>query len=99
MNTDDVKIIASIPLMVFVGVFLIFFVAGQLAFPGAEAKIEQLRHDVEKVGVGANEDVIGQVTKWNQNIRSYQRYNKVLLISIIIPDAWDDVEPIEIPTR
>jgi len=67
--------------------------------PGALAQIEQLREDTDKVGVGENEDVIGQVVKWNQKIKSNQRYRQIWWGRLTVPKGWEEVEIIEIPTR
>ena len=63
-------------------------------FITAQAKIEQLRADVQRVGDSLSEDVMGQVTEWNQTILSNQRWNTVPVIGWIVPDGWDDIQPI-----
>lgn len=80
-------------------VLFMVFIMGlryRLQFPGQLAEIEQLRLDAGKVGVGSNEDVIGQVTKWNQEIKSNQRYRKIWWSRAIVPAGWDGVAVIEI---
>ena len=72
-------------------------VVNHCSTPGYIAAIEQLRIDAGKVDVRSNEDVLGQVTDWNQQIVSWQRYNKLWWAAWAVPDAWDDVELIEIP--
>jgi hypothetical protein len=63
------------------------------------AKIEQLKEDLQNVNAIESEDVIGQVTEWNQEIRSNQRYNQIPIAGLYIPDYWDDVELIPLPER
>jgi len=62
-------------------------------------KIEQLREDVKKVNPAEAEDVIGQITEWNQKIKSTKYYNSIPIIELYIPDYWEDVKLIEIPKR
>lgn len=90
----------------FIGGFVLAFVllfigllrgVQELSFPGALAKIEQLREDVGRVASGANEDVIGQVTKWNQEIKSSKRYRMVWWGRLCTPEEWESVDVIEIP--
>ena len=87
----------------FVGFLLFVFIGMGVAYrmdlPGSLARIEQLRADVQKVGAVSNEDVIGQATKWNQAIRSNQAYNRTWYAALLVPNAWDDVELIEIPRQ
>lgn len=84
-----------------VGTLVFVYTAGavvaQMTFPGDLAQIEQLRRDVQRVNVAQSEDVIGQVTKWNQVIMSNKQYNKIWWADLTIPDEWDNVELIEIP--
>jgi len=67
------------------------------SLPGAVAEIEQLRHDAANVSPATAEDVIGQVTAWNQKIVSYQRYNQIWWSGWAIPDGWDDIKTIPVP--
>ena len=69
----------------------------RLTFPGELSEIEQLRKDAGKVSAASSEDVVGQVTAWNQKIASYQAYNRMWWSDVIIPDGWDQVRPIEVP--
>jgi hypothetical protein len=67
--------------------------------PGEIAQIEQLRKDSAQVSIHESEDVIGQITQWNQEIISNQTYNKIWWADWVIPDDWESVEPIKIPSR
>lgn len=58
----------------------------------AQPAIEQLRVDVKNVNIQSSEDVMGQVTEWNQLIQSNRRWNKVPIISWTIPNGWDEIE-------
>lgn len=69
----------------------------RLQMPGSLARIEQLRQDVRKTSMGNSEDVVGQVTQWNQRIRSMQAYNGTWYAGPVIPDAWDSVKTIPLP--
>lgn len=72
-------------------------VAQHVSLPGSRAEIEQLRSDAANVSPATAEDVIGQVTAWNQTIVSYQRYNQIWWSSWAIPDGWDDIKVISVP--
>lgn len=65
-------------------------------FPGRVSEIEQLRQDSKNLKVNS-EDVIGQITEYNQAIRSMQTYNKLWWSTLIVPNGWDDIELIPIP--
>lgn len=95
MNKFEVAVVVVIVL------FFGFLIRGinELAVPGELAKIDQLREDVCRVGAGANEDVIGQVTQWNQDIKSAQRYRMVWWGRIFTPEEWESVDVIEIPSQ
>ena len=69
----------------------------ELDVVGSFAKIEQLRSDVQKIDSRSNEDVIGQVTEWNQTIRSCKQYREKWWGRIGTPEEWEDVELIELP--
>jgi len=69
----------------------------ELLIPGQLAKIEQLREDVVRVGSGANRNVIGQVTQWNQEIRAAKRYRMVWWGRLWKPEEWESVDVIKIP--
>ena len=99
----EIRIIASVLLVV--GACIVAFIAGgiflteRMELPGALAEIESLRANASIVQPQEAEDVIGQVTQWNQTIASKQRYNRVWWSAWLIPNAWDDIRPIEIPRR
>ena len=77
----------------------IMFIGERLSLPGSLARIEQLRTDVRGIGAAESEDVIGQVTKWNQTIASNKRYNATWWAAPIVPNEWDSVQPIGLPDR
>lgn len=64
--------------------------------PGALAEIEQVRSDIQKVDASKAEDVVGQAVELNRMIVNNQRYNQLWWAGWAIPDAWDNVKPIEI---
>lgn len=80
-------------------VFCAMAVASHIAFPAAVAEIEAIRHDAARVDPARAEDVIGQVTTANRTIASKQAYNRVPVVCLTIPNGWDDIEPIPVPTN
>lgn len=90
-------IMSTVTFGILVACYLCIAIAGQMVLPGELAQIEQLRRDVQHVNIQQSEDVIGQVTKWNQVIMSNKQYNKIWWADLTIPDEWDNVELIEIP--
>ena len=69
----------------------------ELSIRGHVARIEQLREDVIRTQAGSNEDVIGQVTHWNQEIRAAKAYRQVWWGRLCIPVEWEYVNIIVIP--
>lgn len=92
---------AAFLLTIVLGILLLIAVlvavVNRAKVPGELAQIEQLRQDVQRVDANKAEDVVGQVTQWNQRIASSKAYNQLWYSSWAVPDAWDTVEPIEIP--
>jgi len=66
-------------------------------FPGAEAEIEAVRSAVERIGPGDNEDVLGQAVEMNRRIFSHRRYNRIWWAGWMVPDGWDEIDPIVLP--
>lgn len=90
--------------LVFIGVigFVLIGVPSVLLrfeYVSSEASIDQLRRDVRNVNVAESEDVIGQVTDANQQIARMRRWNNIPLAQIFIPNGWDSIALIELPTR
>lgn len=71
----------------------------RMVLPGEVAQIEQLKKDSAQVSVQESEDVVGQITQWNQLIIRNQTYNKIWWADWYIPDEWENVELIKIPSR
>ena len=96
MYKEDVVFICGLVLALVLS--LIGLVRGiqELSVRGELAMIEQLRKDVGQVAHGANEDVIGQVTQWNQEIMRAKRYRMVWWGRMLTPEEWDGVDVIEI---
>jgi hypothetical protein len=67
------------------------------SLPGELAQIEQLRSDARKVRDPNSEDVVGQIAEVNRTIASNKKYNRMWWSAWAIPDAWDDVQLIEVP--
>jgi hypothetical protein len=82
---------------------LIFFgsvwIMNEVSFPASQTKIEQLRIDSAKVDPLQAEDVIGQVTEWNQIIKSNQAYNRNWFTGLVTPDGWDSIQLIPVPSH
>lgn len=91
--------IITVVTILLLGIALLVVGINHLTTPGQIAAIEQLRKDVRRVDIAESEDVIGQVTQWNQKIASYQLYNQMWLTAWTVPDQWDSVQSIEIPPR
>jgi hypothetical protein len=72
----------------------------QINFTGEQAAIEQLRSDLSKVDPTspAASSILGKVAEKNQEIATYHINNKRFFISWFVPDSWDSVRLIEIPT-
>jgi len=85
-------------LIVATTVYLVGLGIKRMTFPGERASIESLRSDLLKVGSQAiGEDVLGQATQWNQIIREHQAYNRMWWSDLIVPDGWDEIEPLPMP--
>jgi len=87
-------------------VILIFVLFGGIAcvdqrmrYWSAKPEIEQLRKDIQNVSVQESEDVIGQVTQWNQIVAKKKAWNDIPFLNLWIPDGWDKIKFIEIPSR
>lgn len=85
------------------GLFMFFYVTigvvEKTIVPGEMAKIDELRASVSKVSPTESEDVMGLVVECNMRIRSQQYFNTKWWACMIIPNEWDSVELIEIPSR
>jgi hypothetical protein len=92
-----VALVIGIVLAFLLGIVGLTRVGNELAVPGQLAAIEQLREDVKRVADSQSEDVIGQVTQWNQEIRSAKRYREIWWGRMFTPDEWESVEVITIP--
>lgn len=92
-------IIAIIVLLCLGFVGGILWIDNHTSFPAQSAEIEQLRSDVSKVAASDSEDVVGQVTEWNQYIKSKQTLNNIWYAGWTIPDEWENIQLIPIPER
>lgn len=81
---------------IFAFIYFLAALANKTKVQGGIAEIEQLRRDVRRVEAAKSEDVMGQVTKWNQRIVSNQRYNRLWYSALLIPNEWDSVTVIEV---
>ena len=82
-----------------IGTCCIGFVAERMVLPGELAEIETLRWAARDISVLESEDVMGQVAEMNRHIAIKQTYNQLWWSAWAIPNAWDNVEPIEILDR
>lgn len=91
--------------VIVLGVFGVFMVVclglgiNYSEYINREAEYGQLRRDVQRVTAAESEDVIGQATQANQTIALWQRWNRVPVIQLVIPNGWDRMMLIEIPER
>lgn len=103
VRMNEFKMLAKVTVCLVASLLLVIYSMGaivnKLTVGGDIAKIEQLRSDAQKVHTGNNEDVVGQVTQWNQEIRNNQWYNSRWWAALLIPNEWDAVKPIEIPKQ
>jgi len=76
--------------------FSIVAMRNKIHFPVEEARIEQLREDAAQIDQNS-EDVVGQITQVNQEIKKKQALNDIFFLSLQVPNEWDDVELIELP--
>lgn len=77
-------------------VYLMIMAGNHLSFPGEQAEIEQLRSDAAKIDTNSSEDVAGQVAEVNRKIASMQKYNKLWYSALLVPNEWENIEPISI---
>lgn len=77
--------------------FAIASIGSRITFPADVADIESLRASAANVDPQQAEDVIGQVVEVNRSIAANRAWNKVPIISITVPNGWDNVEPIPVP--
>ena len=76
--------------------FFIVAIGNKIHFPVEEARIEQLRADAAQIDQNS-EDVVGQITQVNQEIKKKQALNDIFFLSLQVPNEWDDVELIPLP--
>ena len=102
MSSDTREILCIVVVVVFVLILLCCLsisCGNKLRFLGAAAEIDQLRIDAAKVDLSESEDIMGQVTEMNREIKKNQAYNDRWWAAWAIPNGWDDLELIEIPER
>ena len=68
-------------------------------FMASSASLEALRVDAANLSEPASEDVIGQITAFNQRIAAMQRLNGSPFVCLFIPNGWDALRPIPVPKR
>lgn len=92
---------------VFVGL-MVFVVGGATTLVGVTshasywsdiASVEQLRRDAAGVDPAQAENVIGQVTRWNQRIAAKKACNALWWCDFTEHDNWNTVRPIAVPGR
>ena len=71
-------------------------ITNHIEFAEASAEIAQLREDSSDIASNS-EDVVGQITQYNQEIKRMQARNDIPIIGLVIPNGWDDVELIKLP--
>ena len=75
--------------------YLITGVVNHMKFGPQVAAFEQLRSDTYVGRVNA-EDILGQAAEYNRKLRYMQSWNDKWYADPIIPDGWDELEPIEV---
>jgi hypothetical protein len=94
------EILTAISIIGFgVSIFVVAIVAAvkQAEYMSAVPMIERLRVDSLGIAPAASEDVLGQITAWNQTIATMQRWNRVPALCLFVPNGWDAVEYIPVP--
>jgi LysM repeat protein len=79
--------------------FLVIRVGYSIDLIGAKTQIEQLRSDMQNISDVLLSSVVGQATKWNQTIRSRQAYNNTWWGDPLIPDDWDTIAMLPLPSQ
>jgi hypothetical protein len=95
------------PFLVMAGVILalalgfggLVAIINRAAFPAELVQIEQFRKDFPKIEAEKAEDAMGQAIQINQHIRALKQYNQMWWSDWAIPDAWNDVQLIEIEQK
>ena len=94
---DAVVIVVSVVGGMFLIISLITIASTRLSFPGQIASIDQLRRDVANLEKVQSNEVIAQVTKWNQEIASAKVYRTLWWAKLFTPAGWEKVDLIDIP--
>lgn len=79
--------------------FLVVRVGYVVDLIGAKTQIDQLRFDMTNISEAALGDVVGQATAWNQTIRSRQAYNDTWWGDLLIPDDWNHIAMLPMPSN
>ena len=90
------QLVTCIVLGLVVAFFVVVVPILLLCFSGNLARVEQLRIDAAQANVLNSEAIMGQVTEWNQWIKSRQAYNKIPILCLTVPNGWDDIELIDV---
>jgi len=100
MDWEDILVIMSLvagfAVVCCIVLFMLAIPINYADFITQQTAIEQLRKDSKKVDINSNEDVMGQVTQYNQDIKANQRWNTIPIICLTVPNGWDTIELIEI---
>ena len=89
-------VIAVLTVALFAFIYILMAISNRMEVDPQIARIEQLRRDVKKVDPSRAEDVVGQVTQWNQTIASNQAWNRKWWIDPVVSDKWEEVALIEL---
>ena len=96
---DALKLLFAVMAVLLTMVIAVVIPLNVSDFISTRAEIEQLRSDVVQVNASQSEDVIGQVTQLNQKIARWRMWNSVPVVCVFVPNGWDTLAPIEIPTQ
>lgn len=99
MSNDDrgALIGCGVSIVVFVLIVQLMGFFVEAGYDSDVAQIESLRADAAHVDPQQGEDVIGQVTQWNQTIASNQFWNGIPIAGFFVSDRWVGVKRIEVP--
>jgi hypothetical protein len=77
---------------------LMLFTINHATAPGEIAGIEQIRKDTNLINPESAEGIYRLAAEANKGIASNQAYNKIWWSAMLVPDKWDKVEFIIIPS-
>lgn len=89
-----VAIVASV---LFFAVYSIAMLGHHLCAPSCQAEALQVQEDLHILDV-CDVETRNRVISLNTQVRSRQRYNAIWFFDPIIPDSWDELQVIKVPS-